>query len=170
MQYSIWIIPPEPVYTQLKQTVDQLSRSYNGPIFEPHMTLLGNIDKDLSEIENKVNELATGASTLELSLGPISFSTTYFQSVFVRVNSDADLMQLNLEAKKLFGMNNDVFMPHISLLYGDHDMAIREEAATKVKLSPTPFIINEFVITPAISDPSLWEHSATITFGRDVSN
>ena len=168
MQYSIWIIPPEPIYSQLKNIIDQLARDYNGPTFEPHMTLLGNIDKDLSEIESKARKLATNIDKLELSLGPISFSTTYFQSVFVRVNSTAKLMQLNLEAKKLFGMDNNVFMPHISLLYGDHSMTAREEAASKVQLPQSSFVVNEFIITPATSDPSEWKHYATISFGLNT--
>lgn len=167
MQYSIWIISPKPVYTHLKDIIDQLSKKYNGPVFEPHMTLLGNIESDLPEIEKKVKELASSITNLKLSLGPVSFSTTYFQSVFVRVNSIAQLMQLNLEAKRLFCRENDVFMPHMSLLYGNHDMAIREEAASKIKLSQQSFIVNEFIITPATSNPSEWEHSATISFDRN---
>lgn len=128
------------------------------------MTLLGDIDMDLPKMEQKAKELAKGVGKLELSLGPVSFSTTYFQSVFVRVNSTAKLMQLNLDAKKLFGVENSVFMPHISLLYGDHDMATREEAASKVKLAESSFVINEFVITPSTMNPNEWVHSATIPF------
>ena len=164
MQYSIWLIPPEPVYTQIKSIIDTLAKSYAGPTFEPHMTLLGNIDADLSDIEKKVTNLAKTANALELSLGPVSFSTTYFQSVFVRVNSTAQLMQLNIEAKKIFKMENSVFMPHMSLLYGDHTMAIREEAASKTQLPQSSFIINEFAVIPVTSDPSGWKPSATVYF------
>lgn len=164
MQYSIWIIPPEPVYTQLKSIIDELAKNYNGPTFEPHMTVLGNIDKDLSQIERFGKELAESFDTLQLSLGPVSFSTTYFQSVFVRVNSTAQLMQLNIDAKKLFNMENSVFMPHISLLYGDHDMTTREEATSKVQIPQASFVVNKFTITPATSDPKEWEHSTTIPF------
>lgn len=164
MQYSIWIIPPEPLYSQLKNTIDKLAKKYRGPVFEPHMTLLGNIDKDLSEVKQKVKESANSIDKLVLSLGSISFSTTYFQSVFVRANSTAQLMQLNLETKKLFGMENNVFMPHISLLYGNHDMITREKAASEVQLSKASFIVNKFIVTPATSNPNEWEHSAVIPF------
>ena len=164
MRYTIWIIPPEPIFSQLKNTVDELSRKYNGPIFEPHMTLLGNINNELPEIELKVKELATYVDKLELSLGSVSLSTTYFQSVFVRVNSTAKLMQLNLDAKKIFSMENDVFMPHISLLYGNHDMAIREKAALSLQFPASSFVVKQFVITPVITNPDQWEHSATIPF------
>lgn len=166
MLYSIWVIPPEPIFSQLKNTIDELSRKYNGPVFESHMTLLGNINNELPEIEQKVKELATHVDKLELSFGSVSFSTTYFQSVFVRVNSTAELMQLNLNAKEIFSMGNDVFMPHISLLYGNHDMAIREEAASSLHFPASSFVVKEFVIIPAVADPDQWEHSATIFFGH----
>lgn len=145
MQFSIWVIPPEQVYSQLKNVIYELSRQYNGSRFEPHMTILGNIDKDLSEIEQKLKELANSVDKLELSLGSVSFSTTYFQSVFVRVNSTAKLMQLNLDAKKLFDMENSVFMPHISLLYGNHNMVTREAAASGLHLPPSSFVVDEFI-------------------------
>lgn len=156
--------PPEPIFSQLKNAVNELVRKYNGPVFEPHMTLLGNINNGLPEIEQKAKELAAHLDKLELSLGPVSFSTTYFQSVFIRVNSTAKLIQLNLDAKKIFSMENDVFMPHISLLYGDHDMTIREEVASSLQFPAFSFVIKEFVITPAVTNPDQWEHSATIPF------
>lgn len=128
MKYSIWIIPPEPLYTKLKNIIDNLSKDFNGPSFEPHMTILGDIDADLTDIKAKAHTLASTIDKLDLSTGTVSFSTTYFQSVFVRITSTAALMQLNLNAKQLFNMPDSVFMPHISLLYGDHDMVIRENA------------------------------------------
>lgn len=128
------------------------------------MTLLGDIDRDLSEIEQKIKELATGLNKLELSLGPVSFSTTYFQSVFIRINSTAKPMQLNLEAKKLLNTENNVFMPHMSLLYGDPDMVTREKAAPSVKLAGSSFTVNNFIIKTTTDDPKDWKIVATIPF------
>ena len=164
MLYSIWVIPPEPIFSQLARIIYGLSQKYISPIFEPHMTLLGNINNELPEIERKVKELATHVDKLELSFGSISFSTTYFQSVFVRVNSTAKLMQLNLDAKEIFSMENDVFMPHISLLYGNHEMTIREKATSSLQLPASSFVIREFVITPAVTNPNQWKHLTTIPF------
>ncbi len=164
MKYSIWIIPSEPLESTLKQVVVRLAKELEGPEFEPHMTLLGDIEGDLTELKEKVKQLASKIDKLELSLGSVSFSTTYFQSVFVRVNSTAELMKLNLEAKKLFGVSNNVFMPHISLLYGDHDMEVREQASLKVNIPEAFFIVKELVVIPATSNPNEWEHLATIPF------
>ena len=164
MDYAIWLRPPEPLYSQIKKVIDDLAVKYSAPQFEPHMTLQLAVNKDLSEVKEKVNKLAETISSIELSLGPISFSTTYFQSVFIRVNSTASLMQLNLDAKKILGEENSVFMPHISLLYGDHDMATREKVSEEINLPTTSFGVKEFIITPATLNPDEWQTLATIPF------
>lgn len=166
MQYSIWLIPPEPLYSQIKSVIDGLAAKYQGPVFEPHMTLQSISQGEFTKVEAKLREFSKQIDSLKLSLGPVSFSTTYFQSVFIRVNSTAKLMQLNLDVKKLFNEDNTVFMSHISLLYGEHDMATRERAANTVSLPETEFVVKNFVIIPATINPNDWKHLATIPLGK----
>lgn len=164
MKYSIWVIPPNPLKNQLTKKIEQLAYEFKGPTFEPHMTILGNIDMELSQLKTKVKLIAHTTPVLKLSLGPISFSTTYFQNVLVRVNSTAELMQLNLDLKNAFKLPNDVFMPHISLLYGDHDMEIRKKATLSIDPIQSSFDVTELIITPSTPDPSEWVHAATLSF------
>ena len=166
MKYSIWIIPPQSVFNELSKVINDLSIEYKGPVFKPHMTVLGNIDRELGDIQKAVETVANDTERLSLSLGPVSFSTTYFQSVLVRVNSIAQLMQLNLDIKKLLDIENNVFMPHMSLMYGNHDMETREKIAAKIKLQSTSFVANEIVIIPEKSEPKEWEPIVTISFAR----
>ena len=65
------------------------------------MTVLGNIDHELSEIKQVVEKIVRDLDDLNLSFGPVSFSTTYFQSVLIRINSTAKLMQLHFDIKKI---------------------------------------------------------------------
>jgi 2'-5' RNA ligase len=162
MKYSVWIIPPQPVFDELNKVIKNLSVEYNGPVFKPHMTILGTIDRELSDIQKAVETAVKGLKKLDLSLGPGSFSTTYFQSVLVRVNSTTQLMQLNLDIKKGLDIENNVFMPHISLMYGNHDMETREKVAGKIKLQGSSFIADEIVIIPEKSEPKEWEPIVTI--------
>lgn len=167
MKYSIWLIPPEPVYSEIKKIIDSLSNEYGAPKAEPHLTVVGNIEKNLSEVNEKAEELAESACSLELSLGPVSFSTTFFQCVFVRVNSTAELMDLNLTAKKLLNMENTVFMPHISLLYGDFTMKQREKVASSIGNLSAVFKINQCVIVPSTQNPEEWSRLEEISFQND---
>lgn len=166
MLYSLLTNPPERIFSKLKAKIDELSDKYNGPKFDPHLTILGNIEGELSDIEEKVKTLASGLQTLELELSETSFSTTYFQNVFVRVKSNAALMNLNLKAKELFGMENNVFMPHVSLLYGDQDMKTREEAVSEIEIEKESFIVDKFVIITSGNDPNTWEIVSEIRFNE----
>lgn len=163
--YSIWMIPPEPVAGMLKEKINSLALKYAGPLFEPHLTVLGNIERDLSDVEAITRRIAAQTIGMQLSLGPVSFSTTYFQSVFVRVNSSAPLMELNVALKDGFCRQNDVFMPHISLLYGDHDMATREKIVSDMQKIEGRFIISKLTIVPTTNDPATWQHVTSIPFG-----
>ncbi|MFZ2026522.1 MAG: 2'-5' RNA ligase family protein [Microgenomates group bacterium] len=164
MKYCAWIIPPQPAFDELNKIISNLSAEYKGPVFKPHMTLLGSTECELDDIRKAVEAVAKNTKKLSLSLGPVSFSTTYYQSVLVRVNSTAQLMQFNLNLKKALGIENNVFMPHISLMYGDHDMKMREEIAAKIKLQNTSFVADSIVIVPVAekSEPKDWEPVATI--------
>lgn len=159
------MVPPPPLKEQLSQLITELAASYDGPVFEPHATLLGSFDSEVDQVIEKMTPIVAELPPLNLELGNVSFSTTFFQSVFVRVNSTAPLMELNLKAKEAFGVDNDVFMPHISLLYGDHPMKVRHQAVSQVSLEPAKFIINELTITPGDPDISNWRSLGTIPFG-----
>lgn len=166
MKYCVWIIPPQPVFDELNKIISDLSAEYKGLVFKSHMTLLGSTECELDDIRKAVEAVAKNTKKLKLSLGPVSFSTTYYQSVLVRVGTTAQLMQLNLDLKKALGIENNIFMPHISLMYGDHDMKTREEIAAKINLQNTSFIADSIVIVPVAekSKPEDWEAIATILF------
>lgn len=166
MKYSIWITPSEPVFGQLDKIINDLSVKYNAPVFKPHMTLVSGVEQEADQIKEVAEQLASSMEELPLSLGPVSFSTTYFQSVFVRINSTAQLMQLNIDAKKLLNVENTFFMPHISLLYGDHDMKTREKVVSEIQLEPVSFSGDKILIIPEVPTPSEWEPAGIFSFGK----
>lgn len=164
--YAIWIIPPDPLYSYLQKIIIELTEEYGSPVFEPHLTLLSGITEDLPTIVEKMTSIASTGSPLELSLGPVSFSTTYFQSVLVRVNSTAPLLQLHLDILKTFGFETGVFMPHMSLMYGDLPMPLREKIAQSISLQPHSFLAQECVVMSAEPDPREWRQLAAIPLNR----
>lgn len=162
MKYSIWLIPNDPVYSKLKSIVDDLANSHGNPTFEPHLTLIGDIEGDIPEIKEKMQSLKDSAKSLNLTLSEVSISTTFFQSVFIRVKSTAALMQLNMDAKKLFNLENNFFMPHISLFYGG-SLEEREKLSGEMSLERENFKVAKLVLAPVTEDPKDWETLAEIT-------
>lgn len=162
--FSIWLVPPKPLHTKLTAIVEKLAREYGGPVFEPHLTLIGGVPMDEEPLIEKARQLATQAAPLELELEAVAFSTTYFQSVFVRVKPTVPLLELNVMASEMFAVPNTLFMPHLSLLYGEHPMAIRAEAAATVVLEPEKFVVDHMTVIPATFDPKGWTHQAELPF------
>ncbi len=163
-RYSIWALPEQSTEQELQKIITLFSQLYGGPHFEPHMTLLGDVKGESAQMVDVVDELAAGLDELSLRFGEVSFSTTFFQSVFIRVLATAQLMEQNLKAKRLFQLENNLFMPHVSLLYGDHAMETREEAAYRVFLPNTVYNVNRLALVPSTPDPSEWDilHQAKI--------
>ncbi|KKT58593.1 MAG: hypothetical protein UX91_C0006G0130 [Candidatus Amesbacteria bacterium GW2011_GWB1_47_19] len=55
------------------------------------------------------------------------------------------------------------FEPHMSLIYGDHQMKLREKIASEVKLPANlSFKVKKLVVTPCTNDPKDWIHLAEI--------
>lgn len=163
-RYSIWALPEQSTEEELRAIILLLSQLYSGPHFEPHMTLLGDIKAEPNRLVDIVDELAENIDELKLNLGEISFSTTFFQSVFVRVLVTAQLMEQNLRAKRLLRLENNLFMPHVSLLYGDHDMQTREQAVSQVVLPNKTYNATRLALVPSTTNPAEWDilHQAKI--------
>lgn len=167
-KFSLWIVPPPNFAKPLEEIIFRLSKEHNSSSFSAHMTLIGDISGDEKTIFERTKELASSTDQFPLILGEISFSTTFFQSVFVRVESSGALMDLNLKAKEIFGVDNNVFMPHISLLYGDHPMSTREQIASELELpSDLSFNAEKLTIIPTPTMiPKDWKSIAEIPLRR----
>lgn len=110
---------PEEVKKIIKTIILDLSRKYETPEFEPHITFLGDFECDEKMVLKKTKNLASRHQNFGLEFGEVSMSTTYFQLVFARIKSNANLMNLNLDVKHEFGAENKFYMLHTSLIYGE---------------------------------------------------
>ena len=56
--YSIWLMPEGKHYRLLNNTIYEFSKKYSTPSFLPHVTLLGDVEGNESDISNKTTLLA----------------------------------------------------------------------------------------------------------------
>ncbi len=163
--FSLWFIPPPNIKKQFQEVISDLSAKYQSPNFKPHITLLGEITGSKSHVLKKTKILALKIKPFSVTFSEISFSTTYFQCVFARVKSQAALMDANLKAKEIFDVSNNVYMPHLSLLYGDHNMETREKIVSELKV-PTnlSFRADKIIVVPCTQNPADWRHLAELRF------
>lgn len=166
MPYSLWLTLPQPLKQQLELVIAKLASTYNGPVFEPHLTLVSEIDLNQEVMVEKAQQLSMQLSPLALTLADIAISVTYFQCVVVRVKPTAELLEAYLATTTLFNLKPTLFMPHISLFYGNNSMAEREQIAQTVQLPASDFTASELVVAPALPNPAEWYRVAEFLLGK----
>jgi 2'-5' RNA ligase len=167
MSYTIWLIPKEEkVRAYLTSIIKNLAQKYDGPQFEPHSTLLGDIQLPFNDIQNGCKKIIENIKPFTVETGSVEYSTTYYQCLFVRVKPNPKLMILYDLAKQVFGMvNPSVFTPHISLFYGNIPYSTRHEMMKTIIFEPQQYSIDSLIVTPGGEHPpSEWEHILTVPF------
>ncbi len=117
--YHLWLVPKGDTMRRLQGVVDRLSRTHNGPVFTPHVTLLSGLSADEVSLIERNRRLAAGLEPFRLDLTMPEVGRTFFQCVYMRVAKDPSLSRVHKLAAKAFALQVDDYMPHLSLYYGD---------------------------------------------------
>lgn len=80
--YSRGFIPSEPAYSLLKKEIKKFSEKFKAPVFEPHITLLGEIEEKKDEMIKKAFTLTSRIKPFEVELNEICSGENYFQKLF----------------------------------------------------------------------------------------
>ncbi|MBU1202284.1 MAG: hypothetical protein KJ583_03065 [Nanoarchaeota archaeon] len=116
--YSIWLIPSEKSYAKLNDEILELCRKYQTPYFEPHVTLIDSLEGEEADMIKKTSKLVGQMNSNFLRLTKLEHGETEHRCVFILAEIDEQLLNLHALAEKIFDKKEDVFIPHLSLLYG----------------------------------------------------
>jgi 2'-5' RNA ligase len=144
VRISLWLLPADPDAAWLRERMQQLATRHGGPAFEPHVTLhVGPQSVDLA-VEPLMAAQARQARPLVLECADTAHSDAYYKALFVRLAADradgAGLRAMRhclVAALETAGApaSDYAFDPHLSLLYGNFDAAVRQELAAAQRLS-----------------------------------
>jgi len=138
-EYSLWLIPSGDAYKQLTNLISQLSERFSSPRFEPHVTLLNKILEPEEKIIDKTIQLANAIRSYDIKLTTVDYLENYFKCLFIRVEKTEEVLGANLRAREIFdqyyvGQNqNEEYMPHLSLMYGNFPPQTKEEIIGETK-------------------------------------
>ena len=165
-KYSFWLIPENDLYQDIEKVIVKYTGEYGSPVFVPHVTTHSTVVSTDKQVVNDVQRAISEIESFEVQVGDVEFSTTYFQCVFARIKTSAELLNTHLSLQDaLEGEKNHVFMPHASLLYGDFDMQTRENIAKEIRLKTSSFMANKITIVRADSrDPKDWSVVSQVSF------
>ncbi|KAH9627289.1 hypothetical protein KSS87_013534 [Heliosperma pusillum] len=119
--YSVWGLPTEEVRERVKKVMKTLSTEFNGPEFEPHVTIVGAINLTLQDALNKFSSACNDLKKAYVvhSKG-VSTGTFYYQCVYLLLDSNPQVVAPSDHCCRHFGYERpSPYMPHMSLLYAD---------------------------------------------------
>ena len=124
-RYALWLAPEEAASGPLQLVINELASRYSGPIFSPHMTLLGWAKGEEEALIAKTESLASTLAPIDVNLTGFAGAPYYFRCFFAPLDSSGELRHAVNEASSIFDASAGTnYQPHISLLYGQLD---REE-------------------------------------------
>lgn len=153
---SVWLLPPK----KIQAVYEPLTT----PKFEPHITIIGAValKGEVKSILQVLGSAVKNIRPIPIELTEVSASTTYFQCVFARVKPNLELFRTYQLIKSVLRYSDPaMFVPHMSLVYGNIGLEERFALTQKIKLPITNFTADRICVVNADSiNPKTWKHIA----------
>ena len=134
--YHLFVLPEGELFDNLQNTINILAKKYGGARFEPHTTLLARIPKaDEDELIVKTQQLASTMKPFEIEPKKICAENTYFRALYCKAKYSTKMKRYHQKALKMFGVKDvNVYIPHLSLFYGNVPQSIKDEMIASLLL------------------------------------
>jgi 2'-5' RNA ligase len=120
MRISVWLLPDPAAARPLAEAIDELAEGLGGPRFLPHLTLIGEVAASGTALTRGLEALSRRAPIV-LATESLEVTSAYHRALFLRVRSTPALLDLREAALRALATHGGApWMPHVSLLYGDH--------------------------------------------------
>ena len=164
--HHLWVKPTGAVRDTLVQTIQELAHGLGGPVFEPHVTLLGGLSGTEQEHTQRSEIVTQQLRPFKITLRAPAYRSEYFQCLFIHAEHTTSLMNANVLARRIFQKPNETYMPHLSLVYGScpesRKRAIIRNLSADVRAS---FEVTALCLIRAESnDPKDWHEIANYPF------
>jgi 2'-5' RNA ligase len=94
---------------------------FKTPPFVPHVTLLAGFEEPVEEVIAKTKMIATTLRPYRFKVERIAVKPLFFQCIYALMEKSEDVMHANSIARKFLGREHEPsYMPHLSLVYGNH--------------------------------------------------
>lgn len=116
-----WLVPAVgPVRDGLVGTVKRLATQFDAPAFQPHVTLIPNIDDSGAGARAvALASQAAATSPVDLTFASVGQEETYFRALYLIPEPSEQLVAVRESLLGLGSLEPWSFRPHLSLLYSD---------------------------------------------------
>lgn len=124
---ALWLVPEEPARSRLDAVIAGLAERLGSPAFRAHVTLLGGVGLGENDVLQRAHRLAASLRPVPLSLRRAGQEPEYFRCVYLEAEATADVLGAHQRARRAMGGGPDRFHPHLSLVYGRLEEAVRAD-------------------------------------------
>ncbi len=159
--YSLWLVPEGAVYESLSRLISRLAGRHSAFVFEPHVTLLGQLPGTEEEILSKTAQSAAALRPHEIKLTTVDYLDEFFRCLFIRAEESDWILDANKKAREIFGRTNDPpFMPHLSLMYRNLSPEAKQRIIAEIgpRMDLT-FRIASLHVVATEGDPREWRRA-----------
>ncbi len=138
---SLWLIPEQEIYKKFQLLIKQLAAEYNSILFEPHVTLFG--DVDVKDPDSACRLIASKIKPYTIKLDAVDYTERKYRALFIRVKKTPEVLNAYEITRKIVGSDETDYMPHLSIYYGSLPVEAKESIIKKIgKTFTDEFIVN----------------------------
>lgn len=153
---------------RLQTLITDLSAKYRTPNFQPHVTLIGELNLTEVEAIAKTARVAKQIDPFEIQLSEVARLDQYFRCVFVKATKTRALINAHSAACAVFKQpDHEEYLPHLSLVYGTLDPQTKQSIIQAIggRLD-VEFMVKEIHLYYTAGHPRLWHRVASKACGR----
>lgn len=146
--YTLWLVPTGEAFNKFSNIIKKLAMEYGTPVFQPHVTLLGEATDSEKEAIEGTKKLVVDQTPFIVKLNQIGYQDFYFRTLFVYAEKSQPLLALHEQAKEIFDMKHiPSYMSHLSLLYGIFPQEVKDKIIQEIgKDQSTEFEIEKVTL------------------------
>ena len=130
--YCIWLTFDSSI---LLEIIIKLAQKYDGPVFQPHCTLVGKTDVSLLRIKSAIINLMSNYTPIEVHPAKIDYAENIWRALYIELEEKQILTKWHEHVCDLLSINySKDFFPHISLMYNAVSQREKERISRKVQL------------------------------------
>lgn len=155
--FAIWLIPDGKEFHLLKSYIQNLAVQYSTPPFDPHITLVGQIEVKEEDILCRIIPFINTTHTFKVELTNIAYHHDYYKCLFLKVKESEILLKIHAQAAKIFSIPEKEFMPHLSIMYGNLEKDEKDKITKEIDIMmPINLNIKFIRITSVNGTPMNW--------------
>jgi len=163
--FHLWIVPTGAAFDRLAGVIADLSVRHHGPVFDPHLTLLGRLEGEEEDLVDRTHQLARALRPFEVRFKAPGYKAQYFRCLFLPAEPSPSILDAHQKATRIFDAQpTSAFDPHVSLLYGKFPESLKQEIIKDLPPDlPSAFLASRLhLIRAGSTNPRDWQVAETL--------